>query len=91
VRMEITKDGKLMRATLNGKEIEPAKDYRVATIDYLLGGNDKMPAFMKGRDVVSPQEASNNTRFLIMDYFRSMEKEGKVVDAKIEGRIVIVP
>jgi 2',3'-cyclic-nucleotide 2'-phosphodiesterase (5'-nucleotidase family) len=89
VHMEITADGKLLNATLNGEPIDPQKDYRVTTIDYLLGGNDKMMAFTKGRDINSPQEAANNTRFIIMDYFRAMEKEGKVVDARIEGRIVI--
>lgn len=89
VRMVITNDGKLVSATLNGEQIDPQKDYRIATIDYLLGGNDQMSAFQKGRNVNSPQEARNNTRFIIMDYFREMEKAGKVVDAEIEGRIVV--
>lgn len=89
VRMVITKDGQLVSATLNGEPIDPQRDYRVTTIDYLLGGNDQMTAFTKGRDINSPQEASNNTRFIIMDYFRAMEKEGKVVDAQIEGRITV--
>lgn len=89
VRMVITKDGQLVSATLNGEPIDEQKDYRVVTIDYLLGGNDQMTAFTKGRDVNSPQETSNNTRFIIMDYFRAMEKEGKVVDAQVEGRITI--
>lgn len=89
VHLEITKDGKLLKATLNGEPVDPEKEYRVTTIDYLLGGNDKMMAFTKGYNVNSPQEAANNTRFIIMDYFRAMEKEGKVVDAQIEGRIVV--
>ena len=89
VRMVITKNGELVSVTLNGEEIDPQKDYRIATIDYLLGGNDQMSAFTKGHDVNSPQEASNNTRFIIMDYFRTMEKAGIVVDSKIEGRVVI--
>lgn len=89
VHMEITKDGKLLNATLDGEPIDPEKEYRVTTIDYLLGGNDSMPAFTKGYNVNSPQEAKNNTRFIIMDYFRAMEKKGKVVDAQIEGRITV--
>lgn len=89
VHMEITKDGKLLKATLNGEPIDPEKEYRLTTIDYLLGGNDKMSAFTKGYNVNSPQEASCNTRFIIMDYFRAMEKEGKMVDAQIEGRITV--
>jgi len=89
VRMVITKDGKLVSATLHGQEIDPKKDYRFATIDYLLGGNDKMLALKKSRNIHSPQEKENNSRFVIMNYFREMMKQGKKVDAEIEGRIVV--
>jgi 2',3'-cyclic-nucleotide 2'-phosphodiesterase (5'-nucleotidase family) len=89
VRMVITKDGKLVSATLNGQEIDPQKDYRLVTIDYLLGGNDKMLALKKSRNIHSPQEKENNSRFVIINYFREMMKQGKKVDAEIEGRIVV--
>lgn len=89
VHMEITEDGQLLNATLNGEPIDPQKDYRLTTIDYLVGGNDQMTAFQKGRNVNSPQAAKDNTRFIIMDYFKAMEALGKVVDAQIEGRIVV--
>ncbi len=89
VRMVITKDGKMESLTVNGEEIDPAKEYRIATIDYLLGGTDKMETFKKCRNINSPKEATNNTRFIIMNYFRELEKQGKLVDAEIEGRITI--
>ena len=89
VRMVITKDGKLESATINGEPIDPQKDYRVTTIDYLLGGTDKMEAFKKGTNINAPKDASNNTRFVIMNYFREMAKQGKVVDSEIEGRIIV--
>ncbi len=85
----VTKDHKLLSARLHGQEIDPKADYRVATINYLLEGNDKMTAFRKGTNRVSPTEASNNTRFLIMNYFRDKQARGEVVDAKAEGRITI--
>ena len=68
---------------------DPARDYRITTIDYLLGGTDKMDAFKKGRNINSPQEVSNNTRFIIMNYFRDKAKQGIAVDAKVEGRVVV--
>lgn len=89
VRLVITKDGQLVSATINGEPIDPAKDYRLTTIDYLLGGSDKMDALKKCRNVNAPKEASNNSRFIIMNYFREQEKQGKVVDAEIEGRIIV--
>ena len=89
VRLVITKDGKLESAAINGQQVDPQKDYRVATIDYLLGGTDKLEAFKQGRNVNSPQEKENNSRFIIMDYFREVAKQGKMVDANIEGRITV--
>jgi len=38
---------------------------------------------------VSPKEASNNTRFLIMNYFKDKQSRGEIVDSKVEGRIVV--
>ena len=89
VRMVITKDGKLLSATINGEAIDPAKEYRMTTIDYLLGGTDKMEAMKKCRNVNAPKDASNNSRFIIMNYFRDMLKQGKEVNAEIEGRVTI--
>lgn len=89
VRMVITKDGKLESATINGKAIDPAKEYRLTTIDYLLGGTDKMEAMKKCRNVNAPKDASNNSRFIIMNYFRDMLKQGKEVNAEIEGRVTV--
>jgi 2',3'-cyclic-nucleotide 2'-phosphodiesterase (5'-nucleotidase family) len=81
--------GKLVSAKLHGQEIDPQAEYRVATLNYLLEGNDGMPAFLNGTNSVAPQEASNNTRFLIMNYFRDMQAKGIVVDAQVEGRIKV--
>ena len=89
VRLVITKQGELVSATIDGQDIDPQKDYRVTTIDYLLGGTDKLEAFKQGTNIHAPKETSNNTRFIIMNYFRDMEKQGKVVDSQIEGRIVV--
>ncbi len=89
VNLVITRDGKLVSAQLNGKEIDPNASYRVATIDYVAQGNDKMDAFKSGTDLVSPQEQSNNVMYIIMDYFRYMDSQGKTVDSQVEGRIVI--
>jgi len=81
--------GHLVSARLHGKEIDPKANYRVCTINYLLEGNDGLGAFTKGTDKVAPQEASNNTRFLILNYFQDMMKQGIVVDAQKEGRIIV--
>lgn len=87
VELVFTRDHKLKSARLNGKEIDPKVSYRIATLDYLAQGNDKMEAFKSATNVVSPQESSNNTRFIIMNYFKEQTAQGKVVNAHKEGRI----
>jgi len=89
VRLVITAAGHLGSAAVGGQPVDPARDYRIVTIDYLLGGNDKLDAFKRGRNVNSPQEESNNSRYVIMNFFREMSKQGRLVDAEIEGRITV--
>lgn len=86
-QLVITPNGKLVSARLHGEEIDPKREYRVTTINYLLEGNDKMTAFLKGTNKVAPSEANNNTRYLIMNYFKEKQAKGEIVDANVEGRI----
>lgn len=85
----ITADGQLLSARLHGQEIDPKADYRIATIDYLLGGNDGLSVLNEGSNVISPQSTDNNARFIIIDYFKQKAAKGEVVDACVEGRIKV--
>ena len=85
----ISKDGRLISARLHGQEIDPKAEYRVTTINYLLEGNDGLTALSTGTNVVAPSDPSNNSRFLIMNYFRDKQSRGEVVDAQVEGRIKV--
>ena len=89
VRLVITRDGKLVSATLNGETVDPAASYRVATLDYLAEGNDQLMAFKSGTDVKMPGGKEHSVRYIIMDYFRKKASEGKAVEAKVEGRIIV--
>ena len=89
VRLVITKEGKLKSVTLNGEPVDLEKSYRVATLDYLAEGNDQLVAFKSGTDVFAPKQKENNVRYIIMNYFREMKAQGKVVESKIEGRCVV--
>lgn len=89
VRLVMTHDGKLVSAKINGADVDPERDYRIATIDYVAQGNDKMNAFKLKRDLVSPQDESNNARNIIVKYFQEQTAKGQTVDAQVEGRIKI--
>ena len=89
VRLVISKDGKLVSVTLNGEPIDPKKEYRIATLDYLAEGNDQLVAFKSSTNVVSPKEKENNVRYIIMDYFREKMAAGEVVESQIENRVTV--
>lgn len=89
VRAFISKDRKLVSLKINGEDINPDAEYRIATIDYLADGNDGMPAFKSGTNRKMLTDKSNNLRFIIMDFFRENMKNGRMVDAEVEGRITV--
>ena len=76
--------GELVKATLKGKKINPAKTYIVATIDYLANGGDYMtPMTRCKRLFVDTQKYGNH----ILTYVKNLEAAGKKIDAKDEVRI----
>ncbi len=89
VRLVMDKKGNLLSASVNGEPVDKNKEYRIATLDYVAQGNDKMDAFKAKTNVVSPQSEENNIRYFIMNYFRSFMKQGKAVESKVEGRITV--
>ncbi len=82
----ISAEGELLSAKVGGKEIDPEKDYQVATIDYLAEGNDRLEAFKEATAKIEPENATLRTLFI--EYVKRVEASGKRVDAKVEGRIV---
>ncbi|MCH5302675.1 MAG: 5'-nucleotidase C-terminal domain-containing protein [Prevotella sp.] len=86
VELVSTKDYKMVSARLHGQPVDPKGSYRVVTNDFLLTGNDKMGAFLKGTDVRAPSESTNNVRHIVVRYFRDKASRGEVVDAQVEGR-----
>ena len=87
IRLEITKDGKLLNAFIAGKPLKDDQLYTVATIDYLADGNGRMDAFLQAEKRVCPEDAT--LRGLFLDYVRKQTAEGKVITSKLDGRITI--
>lgn len=83
----VIKNRKVASVTLHGKAIDPKAQYRIATIDYLAQGNDRMTALKYKTSLNSPQAKENDTRFIIRHYFETKTQQGIAIDADIEGRI----
>ena len=59
IRLEITKDGKLLNAFIAGKPLKDDQLYPVANIDYLSDGNGRMDAFLQAEKRVCPEDATS--------------------------------
>ena len=90
VELVINQKGELLSARLNGEPIDENRTYRLTTIDYLAEGNDRLTALKNKTNVNNPGTEQDNSRFVIMEYFKEMSRQGKVVDSQVEGRIKIV-
>lgn len=44
----------LLSLKINGEEVDPKRVYRIATLDYVAEGNDRMVAFKSKTDVKNP-------------------------------------
>lgn len=87
VQLQITKDGKLVQATVAGKPVDNDKLYTVATIDYLADGNDGMTALPQAEKRECPEDAT--LRGLFMDYVEQQTAAGKKITSRMEGRITV--
>jgi len=86
--LQITRNGKLTNCSVQGKPIEPDKEYTIGTIDYLAEGNDGMPSFKKS--IKRQDLPAGLLRDMFMNYVKQQTKEGKKIDGRCDGRIKIV-
>ena len=83
----VYREKELVSITLHDKDIDPQGKYRMATIVYLMHGNDSFAELAHASFVVSPQDEHALARNVIASYFREKKAAGETVDAFIEGRV----
>jgi len=75
---------KAMDITIGGESIALKKSYRIATSDYLAGGNDKMIQ-------LAMYEKRTNTsikvRNMLLNYIKAESAKGNMIQSKLDGRI----
>lgn len=82
VRLVISKDRKLVDAKVNGKPVDTERIYRIATVNYLAEGNDRLYSFKKSiKQDLSP--------LLVRDCMMQYVERHSPINASIEGRIVV--
>ncbi len=86
VAADLTKapGARVVTVEINGKPLDPAGTYKVATNDYMLGGGDGYTAFGKGKVLISA-EAAHLMASDVIAYIAAK----KTIDVKVDGRITI--
>jgi 2',3'-cyclic-nucleotide 2'-phosphodiesterase (5'-nucleotidase family) len=71
---------RVLEATIGGQPLDPARVYRMVTIDYLASGGDGYDTFLEGGD---PSYGDNEV-WVVAEYIRAQSP----VDPRVEGRLV---
>ena len=79
----VSADGKPQNILINGQPFEASRTYTVAISDYLAGGGDNMLFFKP----LTPRHTSVLLRSAIAEYIQEQTKQGKPIEAKVEGRV----
>ena len=80
-------DRKIVSAKLNGQKIIPTKKYNVATLDYIANGGDYMFPMKEGKTLFL-DDVKVSVRYLA--YIKELTKQGKMIDASDELRMIKV-
>lgn len=87
IEMEV-RDGKITRCLVGGQPLDDNKEYKLATIDFLLGGGDKV--FIGSRAVPnSLVETGIVLRDAVVNYLKRETAEGRKLTDRKDGRIVV--
>ncbi|HHV04552.1 MAG: 5'-nucleotidase C-terminal domain-containing protein [Bacteroidales bacterium] len=85
VRLKID-DHKITELLINGQPLQEHRTYRLATIDFLLTGGDRMTSLKNNLGV---DYSGITLRDVILEYIGVFTKNGEPVPARKDGRVVI--
>jgi 2',3'-cyclic-nucleotide 2'-phosphodiesterase (5'-nucleotidase family) len=72
---------------IGGQDIDPNKTYKLATYDFIANGGDLVRGIS---NPVSRVTTSERVREGLIAYVQQLTKEGKKVEAKLDGRVKII-
>lgn len=83
LRMKI-KAGKPTEVMINGKPLDPTRNYKVLTSDYVAGGGDNVQSF---KNPIAQNILGVRMRDALVKYIRENHAAGKTINPKLDGRI----
>lgn len=83
----VIQDKKVKEFLVQGKPVDPKATYKLVTYDYLANGGDYIDCFDKPlKRVDFPQRVRES----LMEYVETQTKQGKHIQAKLDGRVRII-
>lgn len=83
LRMKIV-NKKPTEVTVNGKPLDPNKNYRILTSDYVAEGGDNVQSF---KDPLEKKILGVRMRDALITYIKENQAAGKTINPKLDGRI----
>lgn len=83
----IIKDKQVQEFLIQGKPVDPQAEYKLVTYDYLANGGDYVDCFDK---LVERKDYSQRVRETLMEYVADKTKQGKHIQAILDGRVRII-
>jgi 5'-nucleotidase/UDP-sugar diphosphatase len=84
ITIDAAGDGKISNVTIGGKPIDPNKEYKIATNDYLAGGGDAYVALTKSTGTFNTSIILTD---IIPDYVKTLPQP---VAPVLDGRITVI-
>ena len=82
----VIKDHKVESFEIGDKPVDPDKKYGVATIDFMLDGGDNLSVGRGATDVIISDVIIGQA---MEQYVRNLTAEGKAIEYKTDGRVVV--
>jgi len=83
----IIKDKKIQSFKIAGEEINPNKTYKLVTYDFIANGGDLVRGL---NNPISKNVTSERVREGLISFVQELTKDGKKVEAKLDGRVKII-
>jgi 2',3'-cyclic-nucleotide 2'-phosphodiesterase (5'-nucleotidase family) len=83
----VIKDKAINSLKIGGITVDDSKIYRIATIDYLAEGNDRMGALTKA---VKVTDSNILMRDAMIEFVKKQTSENKAIDSNLDNRITII-
>lgn len=83
----IIENGKVKEFLVQGKPIDPNAHYKLVTYDYLANGGDYITFF---DHPITREDYTQLLRETLMEYVSDIEKQGKHIQAQLDGRVQVI-